>query len=1398
MGAKIKNLATENFAKITKKGVTSEQCQSIENGYLNPSKVEKICQLEDPNTPYDLDTLFELEFSAMRDTSNKMLVEDIQRDAEILTGMIKIDPEKLNIQERINSEELQGKPGRANMKVCVEPSGKGNEYVITEGQPATVELERLTSQLTGALWLKDREGVCLPSEVAMCSAKAMALRVLSRARHRPECGACVKGMETMTNSEAFKSLSHMNQLKALCYTTAALTQKDSKIQNEFDFRIWEMLQKGNSAAPDSLLRLEAKCKTIQEKIDTAKRDNKKIEKLCEINYKISLAREEGNLEEVENLKDDVFKNLVKDVNAMFEDLEIDENNVEKVLANGYCLYEGHNKIITSDIKYRGVAIFPDAALPGFPHKHKNELKPQHITKEAYEQNAKKEVLQVHSIVERIEYYKRELMSILDAYKKDQGASQKYPGEFITQCVFVELQNLRNNKKYLPMQDLKQVVLNILASESFFIEKFKQNKHEEIISCIKTIINKILQNRELKLRDEYLLQEQFNAKTNYKEEIASSVCQLMPIRNPQERQTEKDTEYSKQAELIQSHQKANGIKLPSDPDELNRQLDLLQTYTAQMIDDGLDKIAVSYHKLVRQSAGTIDDKIKVLAMANVIFAVNHNGSLPKSSQVAAVLAAINSESKFIAVSADPGSGKSTYITPVLMLVQQIGNRGQDKFPLFITNNETLLQQDYENFNPWCKAFQINRVMLGTNFESNAHFYTMPNTVVFGTQEMVMGDSLQLGSLNLAEYLEKYGKTKEGRGSGCDCLIDKVITLKSKGFDRNIVMDEYDTIKDKDFTGALIISQPSQNSADQWGHPSYEALFTVFDRRQGKDFESVNHLRKELVEHVKNQSKSVTNSQTAAYESQIDKLQRMSDKDLTLRWENLKDFVIGQEKNKYQLGVTYTIGYEVESPTNPNKKNVVAIQKPTQNALCELMEAGHRLKIYPINQSTSEIVQNAAFSHDATNFLSYMHGLPVSIPSVAVASTSAQAFFQKHILGSQHNVLALTATYGAGEMLESLVPPGTTNFAYKAPFELNLVEQPHQVFEKKESLYESAVNYAAQYIKEGRDVIILSNAYNHVYEIDSALKKYKVKCPDFAKKMDSITLASLESKKDHQIYDERVPSLKTPIAQGQREKGYVINATDACSRGFNFGASNAVLISVGIPSSQRGELQKKRRVARGGDFGATHSLVLRSELPQSLSIPEGAIDHRFGCYTPDVQKVVSEQLKQKESRINTKANCRREIQETFQHFTNAFNAYNGIIRILKSIKLGNDLVLSKPINDALIELVKDFDFQMVEANEQKWIHWRTEQMSLLESMENERAINDHVRVKLIKNWEDFVNKMPYYLTIKGIEITHTGNDLPGINDILFEDAPKQMRHTAMVIDQLFADLKNANADIISLHK
>ncbi|MCK5893690.1 MAG: DEAD/DEAH box helicase family protein [Endozoicomonadaceae bacterium] len=1328
----------------------------IDNQYLDKDKVDRVCELS-KNDPFcNLQTMFSLDMSKMKQKTESMMLEDTKNDVKILSALINEPKEKFQIKTHKRATIHTGQPTVLLNQCTINLISHKPLYTVVEGRKETEELEKAASEMTGALPIVDsdiniKNAIDL---VAIGCAKAVALRALSTTTYRPAAHTCVDGINVMTRSKLFKELSADTQLDALRYTTAALTQEDCQVNNQYDFGLWEMLDKGESASPNS----------NQAFYERDARIKKKIEEITKITEKIHAV--ESLIEHYSNTNDSEtetlaanqqFKEFAEFMNQRFEGLNLNANNADSL----YNISTIENK---SDIFLDGVNLYP---------KIQNATKKLWVVYPLSEDgkkagllfNKKAPVKDTYS--GRLTGYKNELVALSKHYSKTKNdRPEGYPSEMITEMFIAELEKLRAKNVFLPLQDLKTAAKEISCNnQDKCIVLARQGKMDELRTFIASTIDKISEERTQKRISKDVLGKKFSTELK-SESIVKSILELIPIKYKQECEaiqrelsylaSKSDPASQQKIETLKKKLKTlkikNGIYL-TDIVEIRQQVDKLQMYTQEIIKKGADAIATDYRHLLETSDGSIDDKLRLLAMVNYKFLLIHR-SIPKQSQVAAMLASINSPSISQAICAEPGSGKSIYFMPALVITRQLGKRNEN-FPIFVTNNETLLQQDYENFKPWGRAFNFSVRILDTNFENNMKKYTTEKTMIFGTAEIVMGDRLRLDTLDLVDRFIDNDATDEL----IRCPNDKLLDLYTEGFKRGIVFDEFDTVKDKDCSGSLIVSETTTNKSDSWKLESYTAFFKVFEALGNKAKDWRCYLDA-MVKSLSVEMESAAHQKKLFYQSEIDKVKSMNQEEWSARIESLRSFIM--KKHQFKLQKTYTIGYETLEKGSSSKKTVVTIPNPSKAVIEEQLAQGHVLKIFPINQTTAEMVRNASFADNASNYLACMHGLPPSPPSQVLASASAQTFFEENF--GEYGICTLTATYGSGKMLDDLIPEGRTNIFYQAPYKLDLVTHTPQLFESQTDIYDNVVNMAGHYIEQGMDVIILSSEQSDVFALDRALGLYSQANKNFKEKADVWTLANLRDKPDHMILEEDILHLDTPFdftnAQG-RQQGTVINATDACARGFNFKACNAVLISVGCPASERARLQKYRRVGRKGNKGIVHSLMKQDVLtgsPQSFT--NATTEQHGGRHGQGIDNRVEKMLLSKDAIITQRALVRNKIQTVVMNCGNILMAYYQQLKVMEALSQ-NQLPMTKKMKEKLDGIVKDITPGMADKTLQAWYKWRdsfveksTKQCKTPE--EADEFINQQLGEK--KTWHNFITQQPYYNAIVSADFSHRPEEMP----------------------------------------
>ncbi|MDP0561690.1 MAG: hypothetical protein QS721_04895 [Candidatus Endonucleobacter sp. (ex Gigantidas childressi)] len=1349
--------------------------EDVVREYLDSSKVRKILNIDRPDYQFHMDDLWKFDFAAMKTNSERILLDECKSDAEKLKGILSSDVEIENYRGSNGSKSIptQG----LEMPFITLCSNDYREYVAVDNADKITALEMSTSELTGAINLL---GAHRPNDVvdtvALTSAKAAALQILSTSTYRPDAHICIDGINCMTNGHNFTGLSGETQLDALRYTTAGLNQKGAQVNCKNDFNIWEILVTGKKGSAESRAITDRKKRAIDQK----------YEELMSINQKVNEIEnfiDEHDEIEYNEADQNTLDQYIAVLNKMFSGVVFTRENIsdffggdgniagkEMIMHDGLCLYSKEEKV---------GKIF---AGKGF-------------VSESEELGCLKGISGFHGLGYRIQAYTDELRRVQKAYTKyDNEKHDAYPAEKVMSIYMKKLGRLKEDGFYLPLQDLNEAATIISCdNEEKCIQLVRDGSLEALESFINSTIDTIVTKRKATLNVKNNLRNIF-AKQLSAKDIVESFKSMSPIKNKEEVDAIKykikklrskeftsstSSDISKHENKLKELRSANGIIV--DEDEIVRQVDLLDSYTKYFIDQGPDSIALEYDKLLNESNGSIDDKIKALAIIHVAFALINNMSTPKPSQAAALLAAINSKGKSLAICAEPGSGKSVYIYQAVTLARRIGDKNK-QLPIFVTNNDTLLQQDYENFRPWGKIFHLPVIMLKNNFEDNIESYSRDGAMLFGTAETVMGDKTRLNTLDITSRL--IDKDLQLKPAG-KCSNDQVIELYTNGFNRGIVFDEFDTSKDKDCSGALIISEQSLNVADNWKVESYAAFFDVVGKLHGKDGVGWNDYKQEMINELENKKRSQDNPQDNPQannniEIELGKLQSMTQADWELCIKNISKFI--QRKDQYQLQKTYTIGYEVNNPDNASDKVVVVIEDPSQNKIQEHKKQGHELKIYPINRTTAEIVKNSSFTENASNFLAYMHGLPLTMPTRTVASTAVNTFFNEEF--KANGMITLTATYGDKEMQHDLVPMGTTNIYYESPYKLNVTEHTTQVFDEQSHLYDNVVNMANYYIDQKKDVIILCSEQADVFSIDKAFGLYAGKVQDFSEKASVVTLANLTETPDYKVFENRVGSLNTSFGKDAdtRKKGYIINATDACSRGFNFDAKDAVLISVGIPPSARAKLQKNRRVGRKGNAGIVHNLVLKRELSSDVDTSSGnSSDEHGSIYSNEIQQAVSRELEGKDHAIHQKALMRNSVQEVVARFSNVFTIYHQQLKVFERINC-NDL----PFTDKLGEVhsaIQSVPAGTADEILEKWYAWRDGFIKDVEGVASTpEDLDKIIRNALIENgaWKKFISTLPCYDIIIGSDFSEP--------DVVSQKDLERLRHDS----NSACLLKNMDAD------
>ncbi|MCK5893749.1 MAG: hypothetical protein KAG53_04920 [Endozoicomonadaceae bacterium] len=1339
----------------------------MECQYLDKDKADRVCGLPADDSLSNLDTLFNLNLSRMKQNAESIMLKDTKTDAKILYDLTKEPENEFNIQPHCNAQTIVGPPSINMCKMEIEVSEDISCYAVIEGKEKTKKLEIVASQITGALPIAVSSDDDLSRVMAISCAKAIALRALSTTNYRPEAHTCAEGIHSMTSSDLFQNLPENTQFDALRYTTAALTQNDCQVENQGDFSLWNILANGECALPKEAQSFHEKEKKLQAKIKTL---SEIIQHIDDFNGDSGLhtaymrALHENKLDKAKEITSTPeYKKHMQFFNDTFDGFNIDETNVEDILGIGDT--EGK-----SNITWLGTKLYPELS-PGIKKEKKFKCP---LSDEVKKANLKFDIVgnQKCGLLDRLVYYKKEL-NLLESHNTETRLKphQDFPSNEITRLFIEELDNLRAKKYFLPLQSLKAAALKIgVENQATCIEFAKQGDSVGLKKLIASTIEDVVKNRDTRIDVKKILGTKF-ANQLKPENIMRSIEELTPIKDHEQVTQlqnelkelllkEQTQDVDKQVKTLEASlnklKTQNGILL-NDRALMKEQVNKLALYTQEVIDKGMDSIATDYKKLRDNSDGNIDDKIKVLSMIIVTFAYLNKMSLPRESQIAAILASINSQSRSQAIGAESGSGKSVLINPALSLIHSLGRKNEN-LPIFATYNETLLQQDFENFKPWGKIFNFSIYMLDANFENNMKKYTEKNSMVFGTPEMIMGDRLRLNTLDFSERLKEHTGTYD---SVMRCPNHQLFNLFIEGFNRSIILDEFDTIKDKDCSGALIISESSTKQSNNWATESYQAFFEVFETLETKK-STWQEYRAEMKKQLEKEKYKCTDSkQTSVYDAELKKTLSMNEEDWSERIESLRRFLI--KKDSFQLQKTYTIGYEAPDIDHPSKKVVVTVPNPCSAVIEEHKKLGHQLKIYPINQTTAEIVKNASFADNGSNYLAHMHGLPPSPATQTIASAAFQTFFDENFGNS--GIFTVTATYGSGEMLNDLIPEGRTNICYKSPYEYTLAEHKHQVFENKIELYDNVVNMAGHYIEQGMDVIILSTEEADVFALDHALGLYGQRNKEFLEKAKVLTLANLQEKADHQIFQERVgEDLNTPFGRASsdsRKKGSVINATDACSRGFNFKACNAVIISVGCPPSERAKIQKWRRVGRTGNKGVVHSLMMKDSLPEfSEKSMKVEIGTHGGQYSFDIQNHVTDTLLLKDTYISNQSIMRNNIQKTTMRLEREFTAYHQKLKVLEAMNQ-KQLLMTKKINLIFGYIVSSIKPGIAEDTRQAWHKWRDKFVATVtKNSKSPEDVDSCMKILLEERdvWNKFITVQPYYKLILDSDFSHKKEDMP----------------------------------------
>ncbi|MDP0562598.1 MAG: hypothetical protein QS721_09880 [Candidatus Endonucleobacter sp. (ex Gigantidas childressi)] len=1283
----------------------NELAQWIGEYYLTNNKVQQITKIDSTDEKLSIDSLFQLDSQSMDKESEKLLLGDCKKDFKGISDL------KLN---RYDADAL-------NMRVPL---------------------------LTGALAVPFHSSDTV-TFTSIESAKAIAGRVLSTAVVRPPSYTCMEGLAKLTETKAFHEQTTEVKLKAIQYTTAALLQDGCKVNNLMDFSMWEMLEYGKAAHPDELKRLQ----NHRDDLDA------RAKSCYEISSAVAIfkAKYGDELDVAQNAGDTAYQEVLqrigenedcKDFLAYMNkaivglDLKL-ENLCDKIqdVTEERCLK------YTADLKWGDYRLYPDINYDKNGGK-RARYKP--TTEEGIKLGIQvrlppkvQYVSRGDTIGYRLERLGAELNTTSRALKPVRATG--FPSEKLHELFIAELETLRKKGTFLSLQGLQAAIIDITCeSEGDCIRLSNGNKNDEL----KKLVSEKIQNQvNISVKEEKtheVLRDAF-LKDFSDEKIVECIKTLLPIRDQEEClklskivSDNTDTEKSCEAEKrLNEIKKQNGINISSD--NLEEQIAKLKKYTLQVIEKGPDVIASNYRELLRASSGSKDDQLKAMAMANVAFSFRKTPpEFPKAEQMAAIIAVINSDSSSVAIAAEPGSGKSIYIIPALMIIKQL-RRKEKNFPIYVTNNDILLQQDIDNFKHWGRVFHIPILKLDSNYESNLMKYTVPCAIVFGTSETVMGDALRLDNMDVAERIGEDKGEYKARGR---CPEDKVMQLQEEGFNRAVIIDEYDTVKDRDSSGAVIISNNSKRYADHCGELSYDAYFSVL--RDMNYLANYQEFKNKVIVYLTNQK---TNGSSTEAESELKRAKAMTDDDWKKRVDGLVNFVKCRT-TKYKLNTTYVVGYEAHQTGSLSKKRVISISNPTQENIKKLQQEGNKVKIYPVNVTTLEIVQNASFSNNGSNYLSYLHGLPIAPPTVTETAATAQDFFETRF--ADDGVCTFTATYGSGEMRDELIPEGRTNICFKTPYKLNLTEYPAQLYDNKIDMYDSAVNLAYKYIEEGKDVIILSSKLDDTFALDTALNLYQNQEKGAVDAATIVTLANLEIQPDHEVFTSKVRDLNEPFGSScQRKKGYIINSTDASARGFNYDACNAVLISIECPPGERADLQKKRRVARKGRPGTSHNLMTKDSL-LDYNCGSESIDPCTGFYNKESQEKLKSQLASKDSSISEQANIRRKLYVVISSCEKVFQTYYQKLSVIKSHNAGRINGLNNLVGKVVTEVNDNHAIKAQDA----WREWRDNFLyEGLREGKTQQEVDAFIKRKLIDedSFSDFKDELPFYKDVSDADCT-----------------------------------------------
>lgn len=171
----------------------------IDNQYLDKDKVDSVCEISKNDTFYNLETLFGLDMSKMKQKTELMILEDTKNNVKILSKLINEPKEKFQIKTHKRATIHTGQPTVLMNKCIINLTGHKPLYTVVEGRKETEELEKAASEMTGALPIVDADMNINKSIdlVAIGCAKAVALRTLSTTTYRPAAHTCVDGINVM-------------------------------------------------------------------------------------------------------------------------------------------------------------------------------------------------------------------------------------------------------------------------------------------------------------------------------------------------------------------------------------------------------------------------------------------------------------------------------------------------------------------------------------------------------------------------------------------------------------------------------------------------------------------------------------------------------------------------------------------------------------------------------------------------------------------------------------------------------------------------------------------------------------------------------------------------------------------------------------------------------------------------------------------------------------------------------------------------------------------------------------------------------------------------------------------------------------------------------------------------